>query len=74
METSGQDGSRFYQELSRKFTLPEDVDVDSLKSLYSAADGILTIEAPFKNPPKIGNGPTEIPVNRIASESEAKQN
>ena len=54
--------------------LPEDVDVDSLKSLYSAADGILTIEAPFKNPPKIGNGPTEIPVNRIASESEAKQN
>jgi hypothetical protein len=49
------------------------VDVDNLKSLFSSADGILTIEVPLKNPPKIETEPKEIPVNRITSDSGNKQ-
>ena len=64
LEEIGSDGSRLYQETSRKFTLPEDVDVEKLKSLFSTEDGILSIEAPFKNPPKLEKGPTEIPISR----------
>lgn len=69
LEEIGSDGSRLYQETSRKFTLPEEVDIESLKSLFSTEDGILTIEAPYKNPPKLEKGPTEIPINRSESDS-----
>ena len=72
MEQTGSDGNRIYQEVSRKLSLPEDVDLNNLKSLFSAADGVLTIEAPFKNPPKVENGPKEIPVNRVTSDSGQK--
>ncbi len=64
LEEIGSDGSRLYQETSRKFTLPEEVDLDNLKSIFSPQDGVLSIEAPFKNPPKLEKGPTEIPINR----------
>jgi hypothetical protein len=39
MEQTGGDGSRLYQEFSRKFTLPKEVDVENVKSLFSAQVG-----------------------------------
>ena len=53
------DGSRFQQECTREMTLPDDVDVTSLKS-FLGADGILSIEADFKSDRKS----KEIPVSR----------
>ena len=56
------------QELTRKFTLPENVDCEHLKSIFSPENGLLSIEAPLKNPPKIEQKSTEIPINRIEGE------
>jgi len=46
-EKTSEDGnSRFYQEVTRKFTLPSNVDVKQIKSALTP-DGILKIEAPL---------------------------
>ena len=73
MEQTGKDGSRLYQEMSRKFTLPEDVDVEKLKSLFSAEDCFLTIEAPLKNRPKVEHSQKEIPINRLESDTSNRE-
>ena len=62
-EQRSDDGNtRVYQEMSRQFTLPEEVEVKDVKSVLNP-DGVLTIEAPIHEralpePPK----PKEIPV------------
>ena len=55
----------YLQEMRRKFTLPENVEIENLKSIFSSENGVLSIEAPLKNPPKIEEKSTEIPINRI---------
>jgi len=59
MDRKMDDGSKFQQESTREMTLPDDVDVSSLKS-FLGADGILSIEADYKS----GRKPKEIPVSR----------
>lgn len=67
-EYKSEDGStRVYQEIRRQFTLPDNVDVKELKSVMSP-DGILRIEAPLPEPPKLE--PKEIP---ILKEGETEQ-
>ncbi|TRY63741.1 hypothetical protein TCAL_04918 [Tigriopus californicus] len=63
LEQKDEDGSRHYQEITRCYTIPENVDIDHLKSVLKA-DGILSIEAPLKanEPPKDENH--EIPIQR----------
>jgi len=62
-EKTSEDGnSRFYQEVTRKFTLPANLEMKEVKSSLSP-DGVLKIEAPLPKkalpePPKA----TEIPV------------
>jgi HSP20 family molecular chaperone IbpA len=62
-EQKSDDGNtRLYQEVSRVFTLPDEVDAKDVKSVLNP-DGVLTIEAPvhekaLPEPPK----PKEIPV------------
>jgi HSP20 family molecular chaperone IbpA len=56
--------SRFYEEVSRKFTLPENVDLKEVKSVF-APNGILRIEAPLPvqplpEPPKLVDIPIHI--------------
>jgi HSP20 family molecular chaperone IbpA len=59
MERKAEDGSKFQQEFTREMTLPEEVDLTTLKSFLSN-DGVLSIEASYKSEAK----PKEIPVNR----------
>jgi HSP20 family molecular chaperone IbpA len=59
MERKGEDGSKFQQEFTREVTLPEEVDVTSLKS-FLGNDGVLSIEASYKPDAKS----KEIPVSR----------
>lgn len=63
MEQKDGDGSRHYQEITRCYTIPENVDMEQLKSVLKT-DGILSIEAPLKaeEVPKIEN--QEIPIHR----------
>lgn len=61
MEQKSEDGSRLYQEITRQYTLPDNVEAEQMKSLYSN-EGILSIEAPLTS--KRGEGPTEIPISR----------
>jgi len=65
-EHTSEDGSsRLYQEISRKFTLPDNVDVKELKSVLSP-DGILRIEAPLpqaETQQKLAE-PKEIPIKQ----------
>ena len=52
--------SRFYQEWSNKYTLPENADTSKLKSVLDY-DGILHIDAPIS---EVKEGlTTEIPIN-----------
>lgn len=67
MEQKSEDGSRLYQEMSRVYTLPENVEVENLKSLLN--DDILSIEAPLSG--KEATKPQEIPISR-AEEIAAK--
>ncbi|XP_059482619.1 heat shock protein hsp-16.2-like [Neocloeon triangulifer] len=60
MEKKSEDGSRFYQEMSRLYTLPESVEVSNLKSLLSN-EGVLCIEAPISGEVE---KPKEIPISR----------
>ncbi|XP_034239488.1 heat shock protein Hsp-16.1/Hsp-16.11-like [Thrips palmi] len=63
-ERSGRDGSRFAQEMSRTITLPESIDTDSITSMLHQ-DGVLAIEAPFKEQPKAPREePRSIPITR----------
>lgn len=63
-ERSGRDGSRFAQEMSRTITLPESIDTDSISSMLHH-DGVLAIEAPFKEQPKAPQQePRSIPIAR----------
>jgi HSP20 family molecular chaperone IbpA len=61
MEEKSDDGHhRMYQEVTRQYTLPENVQVEKLRSLLSD-DGVLSIEAPIAA--KDGHpGPIEIPI------------
>ncbi|XP_063232261.1 heat shock protein beta-1-like [Bacillus rossius redtenbacheri] len=59
MERSAEDGSKFYQEVKREFTLPDNIEQRSLKSFLSR-DGVLCVEAPFKSEEKS----KEIPVSQ----------
>ncbi|XP_063233202.1 heat shock protein beta-1-like [Bacillus rossius redtenbacheri] len=58
MERSSEDGSKFFQAVKREFTLPDNIETDSLKS-YVNHDGILTIEAPLKQ-----EKPKELPISK----------
>jgi HSP20 family molecular chaperone IbpA len=59
-EYKSEDGHvRVYQEVQRQFTLPEGVDTKELKSILTP-EGILRIEAPLPEPPKLE--PKEIPI------------
>ncbi|ODN00811.1 Heat shock protein beta-1 [Orchesella cincta] len=61
LEKKSEDGSsRLYQEVSRSFTLPETVNPEEVKSLFTP-EGILTIEAPL--PEAKAPKPKEIPIN-----------
>jgi len=59
------ENSRFYQEVSRSFLLPEKADLNELKTVLTP-DGILKLEAPFpKEELKIlESKPQEIAINR----------
>ncbi|CAG7730719.1 unnamed protein product [Allacma fusca] len=63
-EEKSEDGNRrVYQEVSRQFTLPENVDLKEVKSILTP-EGVLKIEAPLPQqalpePPK----PQEIPIH-----------
>ena len=63
-EQKSEDGnSRFYQEVSRSFTLPENIDLKEVRSVLTP-EGVLKIEAPLPQealpePPK----PKEIPIH-----------
>lgn len=59
MERKSEDGSKFQQEFTREMTLPEEVDLTTLKS-FLGNDGVLSIEASYKSEAK----PKEIPVSR----------
>ncbi|GLH08826.1 hypothetical protein R5R35_004113 [Gryllus longicercus] len=59
MERSSEDGGKFYQEVSREITLPENIKSGELKSFLNN-DGVLTIEAPYEPAEK----PKEIPVSQ----------
>jgi HSP20 family molecular chaperone IbpA len=59
MERKTEDGSKFQQEFTREMTLPDNVDITSLKS-FLGNDGVLNIEASYKPDAK----PKEIPVSR----------
>jgi HSP20 family molecular chaperone IbpA len=60
LEQKSEDGhSRIYQEISKSFTLPENVKIEEVKSLLTP-DGVLTIEAPL---PELESAkPKEIPI------------
>ena len=67
-EYKSEDGStRVYQEIRRQFTLPDNVDVKELKSVMSP-DGILRIEAPLPEQPKLE--PKEIPILKEGEQQE----
>jgi len=62
MDHTSEDGSqRIKQEISREYTLPDNLELDKLRSLFSE-DGMLRIEAPLKN--DLGKAPKEIPISR----------
>ena len=53
--------SRFYQEWSNKYTLPENTDTSKLKSVLDY-DGVLHIDAPITQVKE--GAPTEIPIHQ----------
>ena len=64
-EKKSEDGSsstRLYQEVTRKITLPENIDINEIKSVFD--NGVLKIEAPLPKPalPEPPAGPTSIPI------------
>jgi HSP20 family molecular chaperone IbpA len=61
MEQKSEDGSRLYQEVSKTYTLPDNVELENLKSLLTN-DGVLAIEAPLAIQDEMK--PKEIPINR----------
>ena len=68
MEHKSEDGTQaIFQEIARTYTLPDNVEVEKMKSLLSE-DGILCIEAPLKGSKETPKGPTEIPIGRKSSE------
>ncbi|CAG7719130.1 unnamed protein product [Allacma fusca] len=72
-EVVSEDGSsRVYQEISRRFTLPDNIDVKELKSVLSP-EGILRIEAPLPQEGAVKVEPKEIPISHqeapVAAES-----
>ncbi|KAE8748991.1 Heat shock protein Hsp16-1-like [Frankliniella occidentalis] len=72
-ERKGQDGSRYAQEMVRSVTLPETIDVQQLSSLLHS-DGVLAIEAPFKEqPPQPESEPKAIPIQRVGEQKQQEQ-
>nr|ABD19712.1 small heat shock protein ArHsp21 [Artemia franciscana] len=69
-EQKTSDGCRMYHETQREYLLPENVNLNELKSAFTDS-GYLTIEAPMPE----GMKPKEIPINRGAQqiESESKE-
>ena len=64
MEQQSEDGTQtIFQEIARTYTLPDNVEVEKMKSLFSE-DGVLCIEAPLKDVKDTAKGPTEIPIDR----------
>jgi len=59
----GNSSTRVYQEFTRKFTLPPNVDMKEVKSILSP-EGYLKIEAPLPQPKEAEKpaGPKEIPI------------
>ncbi|KAK6191447.1 hypothetical protein SNE40_003135 [Patella caerulea] len=55
------ENSSVYQEFHRKFTLPENVDIDGLSSNLTK-DGILTITGPVN--PALNEPPKKIPIDK----------
>ena len=71
MEHKSEDGSQaIFQEIARTYTLPENVEVEKMKSLLSD-DGMLCIEAPLKGVKEAPKGPTEIPIDRKGPSGES---
>ena len=67
MDQKSEDGSRFYQDISREYFLPEQVQIEGLKSVIGE-DGVLRIEAPLPEAEK----PREIFIDRHAKPKEIK--
>jgi HSP20 family molecular chaperone IbpA len=61
MEQKSEDGSRLYQEVSKMYNLPDNVELENLKSLLTN-DGVLAIEAPLTV--RAEEKPKELPINR----------
>ncbi|KDR22816.1 stress-induced protein 1-like [Zootermopsis nevadensis] len=59
MERKAEDGNKLQQEFTREMSLPDNVDLSSLKT-FLGIDGVLNIEASYKPDVK----PKEIPVSR----------
>lgn len=63
MDEQSEDGlQRFSQSISQSYTLPENVELDKLKSVLSD-EGMLNIEGPIKGG-QAKEGPKEIPIQR----------
>lgn len=73
-ERRGRDGSHFAQEVSRVVTLPEAIDTDKLSSTLHR-DGVLAIEAPFKDQPQQHQQqePLSIPIQRTGEQPQLQQ-
>ena len=72
MNQTSKDGTQvIFQEICRTYTLPENVEVEKMSSLFSH-DGVLSIEAPLKgsNPEKASKEPKEIPISRKVAEKD----
>jgi len=65
-EKKSEDGaSRMYQEVTRQFTLPDNVKIEGLKSLFTP-QGVLSIEAPLMQIEAEKKAPKEIPIEKEA--------
>ena len=65
MEKASEDGAeRLYKEVTKKYTLPENADLQKMKSIVTE-DGYLRIEAPTI--PKESEVVKEIPIKRASN-------
>lgn len=70
-EENRRDGSKMYQEYHRQYTLPSDVDVNFVKSVFTPK-GILVVEAPL--PKEVIAEDTEIPIQVLMADDKIENN
>lgn len=68
MDEKSDDGlQRICQNITRQYSIPENVDLENMKSLLTE-NGILVIEAPLIGQ-KAKAGPRDIPIERTSTEN-----